>query len=67
MILDRRDLSKRMGNCTYCGKYDELRPYGAEGVSICFACGQLPDNIQETELRLSNYIDNELNRQIKNN
>ena len=26
-------------NCQKCGKYAELRPYGANGEYICFPCG----------------------------
>lgn len=25
--------------CEYCGKHDELRPYGKNGERICFDCG----------------------------
>ena len=25
--------------CDYCGKIDELRPYGPNGECICFSCG----------------------------
>lgn len=25
--------------CDYCGKIDELRPYGKDGACICFDCG----------------------------
>jgi ribosomal protein L37AE/L43A len=25
--------------CEYCGKLDELRPYGKNGANICFKCG----------------------------
>lgn len=27
------------GICEYCGKKDELRPYGKNGERICFECG----------------------------
>lgn len=27
------------GKCAYCGKMDELRPYGKKGEQICFDCG----------------------------
>jgi hypothetical protein len=43
-------MSKRIGNiiiienepddiCEYCGKKEELRPYGKNGAKICFKCG----------------------------
>lgn len=43
-------MSKRIGNiiiieeepdeiCEYCGKKEELRPYGKNGAKICFECG----------------------------
>ena len=25
--------------CELCGKFDELRPYGPNGESVCFDCG----------------------------
>lgn len=27
------------GRCEYCGKIDELRPYGENGARICYECG----------------------------
>jgi hypothetical protein len=27
------------GVCDFCGKVDELRPYGPNGEDICFDCG----------------------------
>jgi len=27
------------GRCEFCGKIDELRPYGPNGERICFDCG----------------------------
>jgi hypothetical protein len=29
--------------CDYCGKIDELRPYGKNGACICFTCGMLDE------------------------
>ena len=34
------------GKCEYCGKVDELRPYGKNGARICFRCGM--KNKEET-------------------
>lgn len=33
--------------CEYCGKTDELRPYGKGGANICFDCGM--ENREETD------------------
>lgn len=30
--------------CEYCGKMEELRPYGINGANICFECGMKPEN-----------------------
>ncbi len=27
------------GNCTVCGNFAELRPYGKDGTFVCFPCG----------------------------
>lgn len=27
------------GQCALCGKIDETRPYGPNGLEICFDCG----------------------------
>jgi pentose-5-phosphate-3-epimerase len=35
--------------CEYCGKVEELRPYGMNGAKICFDCGMKPENIEDTE------------------
>ena len=51
-------MSKRIGNliiiepekpqqCDYCGKIEELRPYGKNGACICYECGM--KNEEETE------------------
>jgi hypothetical protein len=36
-------------SCEYCGKIEELRPYGKNDAKICFDCGMKPENIQGTE------------------
>jgi hypothetical protein len=38
-ILDRRDQHAFNGTCAFCGKQDELRPYGPNNEEICFDCG----------------------------
>jgi hypothetical protein len=35
--------------CDYCGKIDELRPYGKNGAKICYDCGMKPENKAQTE------------------
>jgi hypothetical protein len=37
-IMDRRDPHGFDGTCAFCGKTDELRPYGPNNESICFDC-----------------------------
>lgn len=34
--------------CSYCGKIDELRPYGKNAAMICFDCGMKPENKEHT-------------------
>jgi hypothetical protein len=38
VILDRRDPHAFDGECAFCGKADELRPYGPNNENICFDC-----------------------------
>lgn len=35
--------------CEYCGKEEELRPYGRNGAKICFTCGMMDENIATTD------------------
>lgn len=35
--------------CEYCGKMEELRPYGKNGAKICFDCAMKPENKATTE------------------
>lgn len=35
--------------CEYCGKVDELRPYGKNGAKICFDCAMKPENVKTAE------------------
>lgn len=37
--------------CAYCRTVAETRPYGVGGVRICFGCGMLPENVEETMRR----------------
>ena len=51
-------MSEKIGNCAliypensqqcdYCGKIDELRPYGPNGECICFKCGMKDEKTTE--------------------
>ncbi len=43
------------GSCQVCGaKNEELRPYGPNGESICYNCGQ--KNKAETEKQIGKYL-----------
>lgn len=43
--------------CAYCGFVaaddDDLRPYGENGVRICYECGMKPQNYATTQERLN--------------
>lgn len=43
--------------CDYCGKIDELRPYGRDGACICHECGTRPENKEETRRRFNTLLD----------
>lgn len=45
--------------CEYCGKVDELRPYGKNGAKICFDCGMKPENIKTTEAAFEKVLNGE--------
>jgi len=51
------------GRCEYCGKVDELRPYGKDGAKICYDCGIKPENKAETERNIEKFLhgDNDQN------
>lgn len=61
--------SPNIGKCAYCGKVDDLRPYGKNNVCICFTCGMLTENRSTTngmaDKRLSE-IRNEIKNQLSN-
>jgi len=38
VIMDRRDPHAFDGVCAFCGKHDELRPYGPNHENVCFDC-----------------------------
>lgn len=38
VIMDRVDPHAFDGKCEFCGKHDELRPYGPNNENICFDC-----------------------------
>ena len=37
-VMDRRDPNELDGKCEFCGRVEELRPYGPNNESICFDC-----------------------------
>ena len=41
--------------CEYCGKIDELRPYGKNGERICYDCGM--KNEEETDRQMKKMFD----------
>lgn len=43
--------------CDYCGKIAELRPYGRNGASICFECGNKPENQEEMRRQFNARLD----------
>jgi len=40
--------------CDFCGKIDELRPYGPNGECICFDCGM--KDKETTDRMMAQYI-----------
>lgn len=42
------------GICEYCGKKDELRPYGKNNERICFECGK--KDLETTERKMNEYL-----------
>lgn len=42
--------------CDYCGKVDELRPYGRDSAVICFDCAMKPENKGETERQFAQLL-----------
>jgi len=53
------------GICEYCGKKDELRPYGKNGERICFDCGQ--KDLKTTEKMMEKIFDQATPINPKNN
>lgn len=55
--------------CEYCGKIDELRPYGKNGAKICFDCGMKPENKEHTSKMFSKVLsgDSELPTKVQSN
>jgi hypothetical protein len=39
VVMDRIDPHAYDGKCAFCGKVDELRPYGPNNENICYECG----------------------------
>lgn len=42
------------GECAFCKKVDELRPYGPRGERICFDCGM--ENPETAKRQMGRYI-----------
>jgi len=47
--------SSATASCQMCGKQAELRPYGPNGESICFACGMKDE--ESTKKQFSTLLD----------
>lgn len=58
-------MTKRIGNitiicaeepakCEFCGKIDELRPYGKNGENICYECGR--KDVHTTERKMKQFM-----------
>ena len=43
--------------CEYCGRDNELRPYGRNGAQICFDCAIKPENKKTAESQFENQLD----------
>lgn len=41
-----------VGKCEYCKQLHELRPYGRDGVLICFQCAHKKEHVEETKFQL---------------
>ena len=42
--------------CEMCGSIDECRPYGPNGMNICFKCATTKCDMKEVEKRMAEYI-----------
>lgn len=62
VIGSKEELS---GNCEYCGKYDELRPYGKNGAKICYECGMKDE--EETDKNMTSILFPETIKPEQNN
>lgn len=49
IILDRTKVP--YDNCEFCGKYEEIRPYGPKGEKLCFDCGMKDENSMEKQFQ----------------
>ncbi|MEW6506376.1 MAG: hypothetical protein AB1432_01390 [Bacteroidota bacterium] len=38
------------GKCAYCGKVDDLRPYGKNNERICFECGMKDEETTQKKI-----------------
>ena len=56
IILDRVDPHGFDGICAFCGKADELRPYGPNNENICFDCAMKDE--ATTGRKFKEFLDN---------
>lgn len=49
IIMDRRDPHAFDGKCEFCGKVEELRPYGPNNENICFDCAMKDEKTTEAK------------------
>jgi len=47
----------KMGKCNYCGKTEDLRPYGKDQAMICYNCGMKPENRKTTDEEINKLMD----------
>ena len=51
IIADRTGKNDFDGTCEFCGKYEELRPYGPNNESICFDCAMKDEDTTRKKFR----------------
>ena len=55
-VMDRRDVPE--GQCEFCQKKDELRPYGPKGEWLCFDCAMKDEKATARQFRKVVFGDN---------
>ena len=59
-LLKKRRPSGPVANgyyCHYCGKTNDLRPYGPKGAMVCFDCAMRPERKAEAEYNFAVQLD----------